>query len=103
MSVTIYPSCLDAAFAGADRLRGYGSDAQWLKSAIGATRIRPAMWFAFVALACMNPAPSKIRGWLRHPMLVAIKIWHWRIFWPMATGGMLLFGSFLVYAVYDRI
>src|SRR5271168_4238184 len=26
------------------------------------------MWFAFVALACMNPAPSRIRGWLRHPM-----------------------------------
>ncbi len=30
----------------------------------------PLMWFAFVALACMNPAPSRIRGWLRHPMLV---------------------------------
>ena len=31
------------------------------------------MWFAFVALACMNPAPGMIRGWLRHPMLVATK------------------------------
>lgn len=62
------------------------------------------MWFAFVALACMNPAPGRIRGWLRHPMLVGIK------FWALAhllvngdAGGMLLFGSFLAWAVYDRI
>ena len=33
------------------------------------------MWFAFIALAAMNPAPGRIRGWLRHPMLVGIKIW----------------------------
>ncbi len=62
------------------------------------------MWFAFVSLACMNPAPGRIRGWLRHPMLVAVK------FWALAhllvngdAGGMLLFGSFLAWAVYDRI
>jgi uncharacterized membrane protein len=43
------------------------------------------MWFAFVALACMNPAPGRIiRGWLRHPMLVAIKSGRWHIFWRMA-------------------
>ena len=62
------------------------------------------MWFAFVALACMNPAPSLIRGWLRHPMLVAIKIWalaHLLINGDL--GGMLLFGSFLAWAVFDRI
>jgi uncharacterized membrane protein len=62
------------------------------------------MWFAFVALACMNPAPSKIRGWLRHPMLVAIKIWalaHLLI--NGDAGGMILFGSFLAWAVADRI
>ena len=62
------------------------------------------MWFAFVALACMNPAPSKIRGWLRHPMLVAIKIWALaHLLANGDAGGMLLFGSFLAYAVYDRI
>lgn len=62
------------------------------------------MWFAFVSLACMNPAPSLIRGWLRHPMLVAIKIWalaHLLI--NGDAGGMLLFGSFLAWAVFDRI
>jgi uncharacterized membrane protein len=62
------------------------------------------MWFAFVALACMGPAPSRIRGWLRHPMLVAIKIWALaHLLANGDLGGMLLFGSFLAWAVYDRI
>ncbi len=62
------------------------------------------MWFAFVALAAMGPAPSRIRGWLRHPMLVAIKIWalaHLLVNGDL--GGVVLFGSFLAWAVYDRI
>jgi uncharacterized membrane protein len=62
------------------------------------------MWFAFVALACMNPAPGKIRGWLRHPMLVAIKIWALaHLLANGDAGGMLLFGSFLAWAVFDRV
>ncbi|MGP0060866.1 MAG: NnrU family protein [Beijerinckiaceae bacterium] len=62
------------------------------------------MWFAFVALACMNPAPSRIRGWLRHPMLVAVKIWALaHLLSNGDAGGMLLFGSFLAWAVFDRI
>jgi uncharacterized membrane protein len=62
------------------------------------------MWFAFVSLACMNPAPGRIRGWLRHPMLVAIKIWALaHLLANGDLGGMLLFGSFLAWAVYDRI
>ena len=62
------------------------------------------MWFAFVALACMNPAPGRIRGWLRHPMLVAIKIWalaHLLVNGDL--GGIVLVGSFLAWAVFDRI
>lgn len=62
------------------------------------------MWFAFVALAAMNPAPGRIRGWLRHPMLVAVKIWalaHLLVNGDL--GGVILFGSFLAWAVYDRI
>jgi uncharacterized membrane protein len=62
------------------------------------------MWFAFVALACMAPSPGRIKGWLRHPMLVAIKIWalaHLLVNGDL--GGMVLFGSFLAWAVYDRI
>ena len=62
------------------------------------------MWFAFVSLACMNSAPSRIRGWLRHPMLVAIKIWALaHLIANGDLGGMLLFGAFLAWAVYDRI
>ena len=64
----------------------------------------PLMWFAFVALACMNPAPSRIRGWLRHPMLVAVKIWALaHLLANGDAGGMLLFASFFAWAVYDRI
>jgi len=62
------------------------------------------MWFAFVALACMSPAPSRIKGWLRHPMLVAVKIWALaHLLSNGDAGGLLLFGSFLAWAVFDRI
>ena len=62
------------------------------------------MWFAFVSLACMNPAPGRIRGWLRHPMLVAVKIWALgHLLANGDLGGMLLFGSFLAWAIFDRI
>jgi uncharacterized membrane protein len=62
------------------------------------------MWFAFIALACMNPAPGRIRGWLRHPMLVAIKIWALaHLLANGDLGGMVLFGAFLAWAVFDRI
>jgi uncharacterized membrane protein len=62
------------------------------------------MWFAFVSLACMSPAPGRIRGWLRHPMLVGIKIWALaHLLANGDAGGMLLFGSFLAWAVFDRI
>ncbi len=62
------------------------------------------MWFAFVAVAAMGPKPSRIKGWIRHPMVTAVK------FWSLAhllangdAGGMVLFGSFLVWSSIDRI
>src|ERR1700730_5661680 len=62
------------------------------------------MWFAFVALACINPAPGRIRGWLRHPTLVAVKVWALaHLLANGDAGGLLLFGSFLAWAVFDRI
>jgi uncharacterized membrane protein len=62
------------------------------------------MWFAFVALASGGKAPSKIKGWLRHPMLVAVKIWALaHLLANGDLGGMILFGSLLAWAVYDRI
>ncbi len=62
------------------------------------------MWVAFVCLAAMGKRPGRIRGWLRHPMLVAIK--DWALAHLLANGdlgGMVLFGSFLAWAVADRI
>lgn len=64
----------------------------------------PLVWVAFVALASRRAPPSRIRGWLRHPTLVAVKSWaaaHLLVNGDL--GGMLLFGSFLGFAVYDRI
>ncbi len=64
----------------------------------------PLVWFAFVALASRRAPPGRIRGWLRHPTLVAIKSWalaHLLVNGDL--GGMILFGSFLAWAVYDRL
>ena len=65
----------------------------------------PLVWIAFIALASRRiPMPSRIRGLLRHPTLVAIKSWalaHLLVNGDL--GGMLLFGSFLAFGVYDRI
>lgn len=64
----------------------------------------PLMWIAFVALAAKNTGPGKIRGWLRHPMLVGIKTWALaHLLANGDAGSMLLFGSFLGFAAYDRI
>ncbi|MFO1103131.1 MAG: NnrU family protein [Methylocystis sp.] len=64
----------------------------------------PLVWFAFIAFAARRAPPGRIRGALRHPMLVAIKSWalaHLLVNGDL--GGMILFGSFLAWAVFDRI
>ena len=73
----------------------------------------PPMWTRHIALALMLPAmialvaayvPSHIHTMLKHPMLVAIKIW--ALAHLLANGdlaSLVLFGSFLAFAVYDRI
>ena len=62
------------------------------------------MWFAFVSLACMGKRPGRIRGWLRHPMLVGVTIWALaHLLANGDLGGMVLFGSFLAWAIFDRI
>jgi len=64
----------------------------------------PLVWFAFIALASRRAPPSRIRGWLRHPTLVAVKSWAAaHLLANGDLGGMLLFGSFLAFGVYDRI
>jgi uncharacterized membrane protein len=64
----------------------------------------PLMWLSFVALACGKAPPGKIKGWLRHPTLAAVKAWALaHLLVNGDAGGMLLFGSFLAWAVFDRI
>jgi uncharacterized membrane protein len=62
------------------------------------------MWFAFIALAAMSPRPSRIKGWLRHPMLVGVKVWALaHLLANGDLGGVILFASFLAWAIFDRI
>ena len=64
----------------------------------------PLVLLAFISLASRRAPPGRIRGWLRHPTLVAIKAWalaHLLVNGDL--GGMILFGSFLAFGVYDRI
>ena len=73
----------------------------------------PPVWTRHIALLLMLPAmilivaanvPSRIRTAVRHPMLLAIKLW--ALAHLLSNGdlaSLLLFGSFLAYAIYDRI
>jgi uncharacterized membrane protein len=73
----------------------------------------PPDWTRYVAMVLMLPVfvlllaaylPGEIKAKLKHPFLVAIKIW--ALAHLIANGdlaSMLLFGSFLGYAVFDRI
>lgn len=73
----------------------------------------PPLWAQHVAVALMLPAmialvaayvPSRIHTVLKHPMLVAIKLWALaHLLANGDLGSLLLFGSFLAFAVYDRI
>jgi uncharacterized membrane protein len=61
------------------------------------------LWPAFVCIAAAY-IPGDIKRVLKHPLLVGIKLW---AFGHLLTNGdlgsMILFGSFLAWAVYDRI
>ena len=62
------------------------------------------MWFAFVSLAASHAKSGEIKGWLRHPMLVAVKTWALaHLLANGDLGGMILFGAFLLWGGYDRI
>lgn len=62
------------------------------------------MWLSFVALAAAYSPAGKIKGVLRHPMLVGVKAWalaHLLVNGDL--GSIILFAAFLAWAVYDRI
>jgi uncharacterized membrane protein len=73
----------------------------------------PPVWLRHVTLVLMIPVfplllatylPGRIQAGTRHPMLVAVKLW---AFAHLLANGTLadtvLFGSFLVWAIIDRI
>ena len=60
-------------------------------------------WAAFVALAAAY-LPGRIKGALKHPMLAAVKIWALsHLLANGDLGSILMFGSFLAWAVAARI
>jgi uncharacterized membrane protein len=73
----------------------------------------PPAWTRWVAIILMLPAfillvaayvPGQIKAKVKHPFLVSIKTW--ALAHLIANGDLasiILFGSFLAYAVYDRI
>jgi uncharacterized membrane protein len=62
------------------------------------------MWFSFVMLAASHAKGGRIRGWLRHPMLNALKAWAFaHLLANGDLGSIILFGTLLIWAVYDRI
>jgi uncharacterized membrane protein len=73
----------------------------------------PPLWMRHVTLLLMLPVfplilaaylPGRIKTALKHPMLAAVKLW---AFAHLLSNGFLadvvLFGSFLVWAIFDRI
>src|SRR4051794_14994425 len=62
------------------------------------------MWPAMVALVAAYVPAGEIKRRLKHPMLVAVKIWALaHLLSNGDLGSIILFGSFLGWAVYDRI
>lgn len=62
------------------------------------------MLIAFIVLSTFHMPAGRIKTTLKHPMLVAVKIWafaHLLVKGDLAS--ILLFGSFLVWAIVDRI
>ena len=73
----------------------------------------PPVWTRHLAFVLMLPAfvllvaayvPSRIRTAAKHPMLAAVKIWAFaHLLANGDLGSIVLFGSFLAWAIYDRI
>jgi uncharacterized membrane protein len=73
----------------------------------------PPAWTRHVAVALIWPAmiclvatysPGRIKTALKHPMLVGLKLWALaHLLANGDLGSMVLFGSLLAYAVFDRI
>jgi uncharacterized membrane protein len=63
----------------------------------------PLVWVAFICVAAAY-LQGNIKRWLKHPMLVGIKLWAAaHLIANGDLGSIILFGSILAWAVYDRI
>jgi uncharacterized membrane protein len=73
----------------------------------------PPLWTRHIVIALMWPAsiliaaayiPGNIKKAVKHPLLVAVKTWAFAHLCANGDlGGIILFGSVLAWAVYDRI
>ncbi len=73
----------------------------------------PPVWTRHIVVALMWPAsiavvaayvPGDIKRVLKHPFLVGVKLWAFAHLCANGDlGGIILFGAFLAWAVYDRI
>lgn len=89
---------------GFARYRGDGYVPVWTPPAWLHPVTLVLMWVSFVALVAANSPAGRIKGMLRHPMLVGIKAWalaHLLVNGDL--GSLILFGTFLAWAAYDRI
>lgn len=61
------------------------------------------MWLAFVMLASAYAPAGRIKGWLRHPMLNAVKTWAFaHLLVNGDQGSIILFTAILLWGGYDR-
>jgi uncharacterized membrane protein len=73
----------------------------------------PPSWTRHITIALMLPAviliiaayvPGRIKSTLKHPMLAGVKLWAFaHLLSNGDLGSVILFGSLLAWAVYDRI
>jgi uncharacterized membrane protein len=88
---------------GFARYRTEGLIPLWYPPAWTRHIVEAAMWPASVALVAPY-IPGDIKRVLKHPLLVAVKIWAAAHLCANGDlGGIILFGSVLAWAVYDRI
>lgn len=64
----------------------------------------PLVWIAFVCVTAAYTPVGRIKTTLKHPMLVGVKTWALaHLLANGDLGSIILFGSLLAWAVYDRI
>jgi uncharacterized membrane protein len=75
----------------------------WYPPAIMRLFSAALMWPAIVCVVAAY-FPGDIKRWLKHPMLVGVKLWAFaHLLISGDLGSIILFGSILAWAVYDRI